>query len=139
MYNTYNAPGRDVLLLALTSYANTSSPILYKGVLNFFPNIICLGDSTECTPDFLLNDLISIVARVVISIVSLLEYFVDCVSDCIDLSLSFTNLIAFSTLGTYKSAAHVTKSMCSSLPVHLVRCSKAPSPKADMTLNILAW
>ena len=74
--------------------------------MDFFPSIIYQGDITEYTPDLLLNKLKSIVAHFFISIVSILGYFVNGVSDCIDLSLSFTNLIVFSALGTYKFTAH---------------------------------
>ena len=111
----------DLLLLDCTSYTNTSSPIIHNGVLNFFPRIICLGDITECTPVLLLNELISTVAHFVISIVSLFGYILNGVSYCIDLTLFFTNLIAFSALGTCESAAHVVRSMCNSFLIQSIR------------------
>ena len=80
MYSTKNALGCVHLLLAVTLYAITSLPILHNGVLYFLPNNICLGDITGCTPDFLLNELISIVTCSTISIVSLLRNFLNGVS-----------------------------------------------------------
>ena len=103
--------------------------------MNFFPNIICLDNITEYTPDFLLNELLSIVVRFIILIVSLLGFFVNSISDCIELSLSSKNLSIFSALGTCKSAAYVTKSMCSSRLVHLVRCFKGSVPKGKYDLE----
>ena len=123
------------MLLDCKSQSNTSSLILHNGVLNFFPNIICLGDITECTPDYLLNELVSTVVCFVIYIVSLHGYFVNGVSHCIAISLSFTNLIIFLALGTYESAAHVIKSVCSSLLIQSVMCLNTSAPKAVTILN----
>ena len=80
IYNAKNALGCAVILLDVTSYAITNDPIFHSGVLNFFPNINCLGDITGCTPDFLLKELISTVTRFTISIVSLFGNFVNGVS-----------------------------------------------------------
>ena len=68
------------LVKAGTSYTITSLPILHNGVLNILLNNICLGDITGCTPNFLLNELISTVTRFTISIVSLLGNFLNSVS-----------------------------------------------------------
>ena len=85
------------LCLVASSYV-ISLPILHSRVLNFLPNNICLQDTTGCTPDILLNELISTTTRFNISIVNLFGYLSNGVSLWIALSLSMTNRIAFSAL-----------------------------------------
>ena len=71
------------------------------------------------------------VTRLVILMVSLLGYLLNGVSLYIDLSLSFTNLIAPSAFGTCESAAHVSR-------LTYIEVFKTSSQKVTVGMTLLS-
>ena len=106
-------------------------------VLYFFPNNNCLGDITGCTPDFLLNELISKG--------NTFHYFNhESRHEFCEWCLTFNTSDSFidkpdRILGSCicESVVQVARSMCKSYLIHSTKGLKATSQNAEVTLNPL--